>query len=319
MNQLPFEKLKREVLVKREEKGEFGENPEERSLKKLLDYGIVIINKPKGPTSHQTSAFVQKILNIKKSGHSGTLDPAVTGVLPVTLGKGTKVVTALINAGKEYVALMHLHDQHKLTDIKKIFKKMTGKIKQLPPVKSAIKRQWRYRTIYYVDLIEVEEQDILFRIGCEAGTYIRKYIHDFGQNIGSGAHMQQLVRTKAGPFNDNDMITLQDLTDAYHYATKDGDEQKLREIIKPIETAVEYFPKIWISDSAILSVLNGVDLKIPGIVKLNSDIEPDQKVAIMSLKNELIAFGDAKLTSKKIFDGDKGVAVEITRVLYPRD
>ncbi|MBW2997916.1 RNA-guided pseudouridylation complex pseudouridine synthase subunit Cbf5, partial [Candidatus Woesearchaeota archaeon] len=141
MNQLPFEKIKREILIKREEEGEFGINPEERSLNKLLDYGIININKPKGPTSHQTSAFVQKILGIKKSGHSGTLDPAVTGVLPVALGKGTKVVTALINAGKEYVALMHLHDLHKTSDIKKVFKKMTGKIKQLPPVKSAIKRQ----------------------------------------------------------------------------------------------------------------------------------------------------------------------------------
>jgi len=316
MNKLPFEKKHYEILIKREELGTFGTDPNERSVVDLLSYGIVNINKPKGPTSHQVSSYVQKILGIKKSGHSGTLDPAVTGCLPVALGKATKAIDVIITAGKEYVALMHLHNSLTNKELKSVFKKMTGKIKQLPPIKSAIKRQWRYRKVYYIDILEVEDQDVLFRIGCEAGTYIRKYIHDFGQISGAGAHMQQLVRTKAGPFNDSEWVTLQELSDAFFYYKEQNNDSLIRTYIKPIEIIVSSMPRIWISDSAISSILNGADLNIPGIVKLTEGIEPDQKVAIMSLKGELLAFGIAQITSKKIFEQEKGFAVKINKVLY---
>lgn len=315
MNKLPFEKKEFKILVKREELAEFGVKPEERTVKDLLNYGIVNINKPKGPTSHQVSAYVQKILHIKKSGHSGTLDPAVTGCLPVAIGKGTRAVEAIINAGKEYLTLMHLHDGLTKKDIKVTFKKMTGKIKQLPPIKSAIKRQWRYRKVYYIEILEIDKQDVLFKIGCEAGTYIRKYCHDFGQISKAGAHMQQLIRTKAGPFTEENMVTLQDLTDAFHYY-KEGNEELIRKYIQPIEAAIVHMPKVWVSDTAISSLLNGIDLKIPGILKLTDGIEPDQQVAILTLKNELLAFGTSKLTSKKMMEQEKGLAVEINKVMY---
>lgn len=316
MNQLPFEKKEFKIIEKRKEEAEFGINPEKRSVKDLINYGIVVINKPKGPTSHQVSAYVQKILHISKSGHSGTLDPAVTGCLPVALGKGTRAVEAIINAGKEYLTLMHLHDGLTKKEIKSTFKKMTGKIKQLPPIKSAIKRQWRYRKVYYIDILEIDGQDVLFKIGCEAGTYIRKYCHDFGQISKAGAHMQQLIRTKAGPFNENDWCTLQDLTDAYHYYEKEDNEELIRKCIQPIENIIKYIPKVWVSDTAVSSLLNGIDLKVPGIVKLTDGIEPDQQIAVMTLKNELLAFGIAKLNSKKMLDQEKGLAVDINKVMY---
>jgi len=312
---LPSEKIERQVLIKREEEGVFGKKPEERTVEELLDYGLINVDKPKGPTSHQVSAFVQKILKIKKSGHSGTLDPAVTGCLPVALGKGTRAIQLLTNAGKEYVALMHLHDEFSSKEVKTIFKRMTGNIKQLPPVKCAIKRQWRYRKVYYIQIIEMDHQDILFRIGCEAGTYIRKYIHDFGQFLDSGAHMQQLRRTKVGHIHEDSLVTLQDLSDAYHYF-KEGDDSKIKKILMPIERALKHIPKIWISDNCIPSILNGVDLKIPGISRLNEGIEPDQQVAIMSLNDELIALGTAKIASNKMMKEDKGLAVNINNVLY---
>jgi len=316
MKQLPFEKKELKILVKREEPAEFGVIPEERSVKDLINYGIVNINKPKGPTSHQVSAYVQKILHITKSGHSGTLDPAVTGCLPVALAKGTRAVEAIINAGKEYLTLMHLHDGLTKKEIKETFKKMTGKIKQLPPIKSAIKRQWRYRKVYYIDLLEIDKQDVLFKIGCEAGTYIRKYCHDFGQISKAGGHMQQLIRTKAGPFNEDTWVTLQELTDAYHYYEKDGNEEPIRKCVQPIENLVKHMHKVWVSDTAVSSLLNGIDLKIPGIVKLTDQIEPDQQIAVMTMKNELLTFGVAKLTSKKIMEQEKGLAVEINKVMY---
>ena len=217
MGDLPFEKTEKQILIRSESIGEIGLAQNERSAEQLLDHGIVIIDKPSGPSSHEVSSFVQKIIKIDKAGHTGTLDPGVTGVLPVALGKGTKIVQALLNSGKEYIALMHLHDEVTPRQLKDAFKKFKGKIKQFPPQKSAVKRRWRYRSVYYVEVLEVDGRDVLFKIGCEAGTYIRKYIHDMGEHLGVGAHMQELRRTKAGPFSDRDMVTLQDLSDAFHY------------------------------------------------------------------------------------------------------
>ena len=313
--ELPLENIERDVLVRTKEVGKFGIKPEERSVEKRIKYSIINIDKPKGPTSHQVSAFVQKILGITKSGHSGTLDPGVTGCLPIALDKATRIVQTLLPAGKEYVALMHLHDELSERKIRQTFKKMTGKIMQLPPIKSAIKRQLRPRTIYYIEILEIKGQDVLFRIGCEAGTYIRKYIHDFGQKAGTGAHMQQLRRTKVGNFNESTLVSLQDLADALHYY-KEGKNAKLKNMLQPIEYAVRHMHKVWVSDSAVSSLISGSDLNIPGIVNLTDKIEPDQKIALLTLKGELIALGIAKLTSKKMLENEKGLAVNVNKVFY---
>ena len=315
-NVLPFEKKERAILVKKlaETSPKYGCDPSSRPVKELLDYGVVNIDKPKGPTSHEVSAFVQKILKIKKSGHSGTLDPIVTGVLAVAIGRATRVVQSLLTAGKEYVGVMHMHKEIPLDDIKKVISShFTGKIKQLPPIKSAIKRQLRERSIYYFDILEIDGQDVLFRTGVEAGTYIRKLCHDIGQKVGCGAHMAELRRTKAGPFNESSLITLHDLTDAFYYYNQ-GNEKFLRECIQPIENAVKHLPKIWVLDTTIGTIVHGVNLKVPGVSKLNTGINTDDTVAVMSLKNELVAVGVAKMGSNSIMKKDKGVAVRIEKV-----
>jgi H/ACA ribonucleoprotein complex subunit 4 len=265
---------------------------------------------------------VQKILNIKKAGHSGTLDPKVTGVLPVAVGRATRIVHDLLTAGKEYIALMKLHQDVDEDKIRKVFSEMTGKIKQMPPVKSAVKRDWRYRKVYYTKIIDIREREILFLIGSQAGTYIRKWIHDLGEKIG-GAHMIQLRRTKAGPFNETTLCTLQDLTDAFHYYIKEGKEEMIREVILPIEKGVEHLPKIWVFDSTVGSLCHGANLNIPGISKLESDIEVNSPVAVTTLKNELVCIGKAKATSAEILKKKKGLAVSTDRVfmeigVYPK-
>ncbi|MCH8003639.1 MAG: hypothetical protein IH934_03320 [Nanoarchaeota archaeon] len=174
---LPFETIKRKILMKKEAKtnNKLGCKPEERKTDEIINYGIVNINKPQGPTSHQVSAYVQKILNIKKSGHSGTLDPHVHGLLPVALGRATRIVQTLLKSGKEYIGIMHLHKDVGETKLKETIKRnFTGKIKQIPPLKSSVKRVKREREIYYFDILEKDDKDVLFIVGCEAGTYIRK-------------------------------------------------------------------------------------------------------------------------------------------------
>ena len=314
---LPFEKIKREILVKKEAKTDenLGCRPEERKTEEIIGYGVININKPQGPTSHQVSDYVQKILNITKAGHSGTLDPNVTGVLPVALGRATRIVQGLLTSAKEYVGIMHLHkdvDENKLKEtIKKYF---IGKIKQIPPLKSSVKRVERTREIYYFEILEKEEKDALFIVGCQAGTYIRKLIHDLGQKLKTGAHMLELRRTKAGPFSEETLFTLQDLTDAYYFYKNESNDKFLRKIIQPMENAIKHLPKIWVFDTTVDTLCHGADLNIPGISKLNGQIVKEDIVAIMTLKSELVALGKAKATSEEIMEKEKGFAVKTDKV-----
>lgn len=324
-SRLPFETVKKEVLVRRQAKTEpkFGIEPAKRKTDDLINYGVVNIDKPKGPTSHQVSAYVQKILGINKSGHSGTLDPNVTGVLPVALGDGTKVVQALLSAGKEYIAIMHIHKALDAEKVIGIFKKFTGEIKQLPPIKSSVKRQWRSRRIYYLELLELKEKDVLFRVGCEAGTYIRKLCNDMGVALGTGAHMSELRRTKAGPFDESTLVTMQELADALHYYREDGNERYLRKVILPVEQAVEHLQKVWVLDTAVNTLCHGASLKVPGVSMLDSTIKENDLVAVMTLKDELVALGAARMDSNAIMKSGRGIAVGVRRVfmkpgIYPR-
>lgn len=323
MNELPIKKNNNEIIIRKEAISsiKFGTNPEERSIKDLFNFGIININKPKGPTSHQVSSYVQKILGIDKSGHSGTLDPKVTGVLPVAIGKATRIVNYLLSAGKEYVCLMHLHNDYPEYEIRKIMSTFVGQIEQLPPIKSAVKRQLRQRKIYYISINEIKGREVLFTVGCQAGTYIRKLCFDIGKKLGSGAHMSQLIRTKAGPFQLDNTWTLQDLSDSFFYYNN-GNEKFIKKIILPIEEAVAHLPKIWVFDTTVDTLTHGADLSVPGISKFNSDIDEGDIVAIMTLKNELICIGTSKMNSEALL-GEKGKAVKTEKVfmesgIYPR-
>lgn len=323
--ELPFENQDRKLLVRKEAETstKFGFSPLLRSVDELIEFGVVNIDKPKGPTSHQVSAYVQQILGLKKAGHSGTLDPKVTGVLPVALGSATRIVQALLVAGKEYVCLMHLHKPLPEDKIMNVLNSFIGKIKQLPPVKSAIKRQVRERKIYYLDVIEIGEQDVLFRVGCQAGTYIRKLCHDIGQSLGVGAHMQELRRTKAGPFDESSLVSMYDLKDAFVFWEKEGNENLIRKAILPVESAVSHLPKVFVIDTAVDTLCHGADLKVPGIASVESDIKEGDLVAVMTLKHELIAIGNSRMISKDMIREKRGVAVRIDKVfmrtgVYPK-
>jgi len=324
MNKLPYETITRNVLVKKEAATDekYGCIPEHRSTEEIIQYGIINVNKPRGPTSHEVSAFVQRILHINKSGHSGTLDPKVTGCLPIALGRATKIVQALLLTGKEYVTVMHLHTKVDSHAIHTACHEFVGKIRQLPPLKSSVKRVMRTREIYYIEILEIYDQDVLFRVGCEAGTYIRKLCHDIGLKLGIGAHMAELIRTRVGPFSTDTYFSLQDITDAFYYWNTKKQDEKLRKIIQPVEHAIVHLPKIWVFDSAINSLCHGHSLAVPGISKYESEIKKNDIVAVLSLKHELICLGSAQMSSEEM-SSPKGIAVKTDRVFmlpetYPR-
>ncbi|MFH1403743.1 MAG: RNA-guided pseudouridylation complex pseudouridine synthase subunit Cbf5 [Candidatus Altiarchaeota archaeon] len=315
----------KKILVKSEEESnpEYGRIPEERPIEEYIRKGIANIDKPSGPTSHQVSAWVKDIFGFKRSGHSGTLDPKVTGVLPVALEDSTRVLQALLLSSKEYVCLMKLHSDVNSSELKKMLSYFQGELYQKPPLKSSVKRELRKRTVYSIKLLEREEVNVLFSVECEAGTYIRKLCHDIGLMLGVGAHMQELRRTKAGPFTEDTIVTLHDLRDAYQYYVEDGSEDKLRQVVQPMEAGVRHLKRIWVKDSAVDAVCHGASLNSPGVSKLEEDISPGEVVALMTLKQELIALAKAKKTSLDIMESPKGeVAAPGTVVMktdiYPR-
>lgn len=314
-----------ETLYKSKDKtsSRYGKKPEERNLQELLQRGIVNIDKPRGPTSHEVTSWVKKILEINKAGHSGTLDPNVSGVLPVTLGKATKLVKLLMISDKEYICTLHLQRNVPEKEIFTMLKEYQGILYQKPPVKSAVKRRVRTRKVHYINPIEIDGKDVLMKVGCEAGTYIRKLCYDIGLSLGCGASMEELRRTKTGIFQEGSTILLQDLVDAKVFSIEDHNEDILKRNIAPYEVVLEPLKKIWIKDTAVEAISQGSMLMVPGVSKLNSEISKGDTVAVMTLKNEAVSISKAEMNSNEIMKKDKGVVAKSLTVLmdqgvYPR-
>ena len=324
MGKLPSE-VKRKLVTrdKASTDPDFGKIPEERSLEEYIKYGMINLDKPSGPTSHEVVFWVKDILGLKRAGQGGTLDPKVTGVLPVALEESTKIARAFLLAGKEYVCLMRLHDDANKNRIKRVLEEFTGEIYQRPPVKSAVKRQLRTRTIYYMNLLEVDGRDVLFKVGCEAGTYIRKLCYDLGEIVGCGAQMLELRRTKNGSFTEENAVTLHDVIDAYAFFKENGTDKYLKEAILPAERAIDFLPKVIVRDGAADAVCHGADLAVPGISKLDTDINVGDLTAMFTLKEELIGLGKAVMDTKTMLIEDSGISINTKRVImkpgtYPR-
>jgi H/ACA ribonucleoprotein complex subunit 4 len=297
----------------------YGCEPEKRSIQSLLDYGVINLDKPSGPTSHEVVSWVRKILNISNAGHGGTLDPKVTGILPCALGNATRALSALLNAGKEYIGVMYLHAPEKKQRIEKIFKLFTGKIYQRPPLKSSVVRRLRIREIYYSKVIEVDNNHILFRIGCEAGTYVRKFCFDLGEALCSGAHMLELRRTRVGNFKETDnLISLQNLKDAYTIYQLEGNDYYLRKIVFPMERIVSHLPKIYVRDTAVDALCHGADLASAGICYIDARIKKNMLVAFMTLKKELIGLGTALKDAMEMFKAKSGILAKTNKIFMQR-
>ncbi len=213
---------------------------------------------------------------------------------------------------KEYVGVMHLHKEVSRESLEKVVKSFVGKIKQTPPKKSAVARHEREREIFSFDITEIEEKDVLFRTRTEAGTYIRKLCHDIGQRLGTGAHMAELRRVKAGQFDEENSHSLVEIKDFFELAK--SDEERFRKILMPIEDAIQHAEKIYMRNSAIPTIIKGAPLYVGGVV--NSDeFVAGENVAMISEEGKLIAIGIAKMDSEEISKRKKGVAVRTDRII----
>jgi len=301
----------------------WGKRPSDRSVGELLQAGVIAMDKPSGPTSHQVTAWVRDILHVKKIGHGGTLDPNVSGVLPLCLGKAVRLTDLVLSSDKEYVCLMRLHRDRPEDKVRNVIKRFVGKIYQFPPVRSAVKRQLRIRTISEIEVIEVSGRDILFRAACDAGTYIRTLCTDIGEALGCGANLIELRRTRSGSMNEKLAATMFDIKDSYVFWQQNGREEWIRSILMPIEVLVQPLPKIIVKASAVDAICHGSDLNIQGIHMIDDEIRKNALAALMTARGELVAIGTMVMSSQKIMAASQGKAVKVERVImdaghYPR-
>src|SRR2546425_8537367 len=253
-----------------------------------------------------------------RSLSSGWRNPMVTGVLPLALEDATKIIQVFLLTGKEYVCLMTLHDSVPTTKLLSAMEEFVGEIYQKPPLRAAVKREVRKRRVYYIKDIEIDDRLVLFRVGCQAGTYIRKLVSDMGEVLGVGAHMRELRRTRAGSFTDEESLSLYDLMELSEAKTEER-EMLARRMVKPMESAFEYVPRVYIRDSTVSSICHGAELAVPGIVRLSEGIVPKMPIALFTLKDELVALSKALMSSEQMMKEDHGLAAKTVRVIMPAE
>jgi H/ACA ribonucleoprotein complex subunit 4 len=313
------------MLVREKSPASFkwGKVPNKRTLDELLQASVINLDKPQGPTSHQVAAWVRDIFGVEKVGHGGTLDPKVSGVLPISLGKATRAMDLVLQSDKEYVCVMRLHRDVEEKKLRSVIDTFVGEIYQMPPVRAAVKRQLRKRRVHFIDVIEIKGRDVLFRARTDAGTYIRTLCVDIGDALGIGAHMEALRRTRSGSMHENDSVTLQDVMDAYVFWKEDGDESSLRKMLMPLEVLLEPLAKVVLKGTAVDAICHGADLAAVGVQEVDSRVERKQLVALVTDKGEGVGLGIAEMGAVQMVEAKEGLAALTTRVFmepgtYPK-
>ncbi|XP_075511403.1 LOW QUALITY PROTEIN: H/ACA ribonucleoprotein complex subunit 4-like [Primulina tabacum] len=300
-----------------------GYSPLKRPLPEYIKYGIINLDKPANPSSHEVVAWIKRILRVEKTGHSGTLDPKVTGNLIVCIDRATRLVKSQQGAGKEYVCIARLHSKvPEVAKVARALETLTGAVFQRPPLISAVKRQLRIRTIYESKLLEYDADRhlVVFWISCEAGTYVRTMCVHLGLLLGVGAHMQELRRVRSGILGEKDnMVTMHDVMDGQWVYDNYRDESYLRRVIMPLEVVLTSYKRIVVKDSAVNAICYGAKLMIPGLLRFENDIEVGEELVLMTTKGEAIALGIAEMTTAVMATCDHGTVAKIKRVVMDRD
>ncbi|KHJ43520.1 putative rRNA pseudouridine synthase [Trichuris suis] len=303
---------------------EAGCSPLNRPIKEHISTGFLNLDKPVNPSSHEVVAWIKRILRVPKTGHSGTLDPKVSGCLIVCIDRATRLAKSQQNAGKEYVCIFKLHGiVEKKKRVVQALEQLTGSLFQRPPLISAVKRQLRIRTVYENKLLEFDsdKQIGIFRVKCEAGTYIRTLCVHLGLVLGVGGVMLELRRTRSGITSEEveGLVSMFDVLDAQWLYDNTGDESYLRKIIMPLEALLVQHKRIIMKDSAVNAICYGAKILLPGVLRFEDGIELNSEIVIVTTKGEAVCLAIALMTTATMLTCDHGVVAKIKRVIMERD
>jgi H/ACA ribonucleoprotein complex subunit 4 len=280
---------------------------------RIRNGAFVLIDKPRGPTSHQVTAWVRDLLGVPRAGHAGTLDPHVSGLLWIGVGPALKLLPLMLAFPKRYVAAVALHADAPPRAVDRVLAEFRGPIYQTPPVRSAVKRERRVRTIHRLDLVEREGLLLLLDITADSGTYVRTLAVDLGDALGTGAHLAELRRVATGPFREERAISMHALADAAATA-RSGDGSALAGYLHPLDEVWREFPPVVIKDSAVGAIAHGADLASGGILSMPRAFGRGAHVVLVTRRGELVALGVALRGSGEIPKTRHGWVVDATRV-----
>jgi len=297
----------------------FGSLPLNRSLDELLDSGILLVKKPRGPTSHQLTAWIREILGIKKIGHGGTLDPMATGLLTILCGRATRLTDIILKGDKRYISVIRFGKDIELTDVEEILKNLSGEIYNVPPKESAVKVQVRTRIIKSLKLIDYDQSARIaaIEISCVAGTYIRTLTRDIGLLLNTSCEMLELHRDQTSIFDETMACDMHQLKDAIFLWKEHNDERGLIKLLTPIESILGEIPSITVKDGAVAAMTHGAPLAKPGIISSSSEFKSGSIIVIKSLKGEAVALAETLVDFDKLMSMKNGHVAIAKSVLMP--
>ena len=268
----------------------------------ILKNGFIILDKPRGPSSHEITAYLKKLMKLKRCGNAGTLDPQVSGVMIIGINKATRLLQYVVGKEKTYVGVMKTKNfPNNLQEVQKEFDKFVGLISQTPPKQSAVAKRKRKRQIFYFNALELEGRHILFEAKVEAGTYIRNLCIDAGKAFGGG-RMVELRRTAVGKFGEEQCVRLPRLADAVWECKNNGSSRSADSLIKPCEDIL-MLTRVYIKNSAEEKVCRGAPLAFPGVASFEANFKKGENLALFGTEGKLIGVASAALDSSEIGDG----------------
>ena len=297
----------------------FGGPQSKRSLDELLNSGILLVKKPRGPTSHQLTAWVREILGIKKIGHGGTLDPMATGLLTILCGRATRLTDIILKGDKRYISVIRFGRDIDSKELEVILSNLSGEIYNVPPKESAVKVQVRTRIIKSLNLIDYDQsaRTAVIEISCVAGTYIRTLTRDIGLLLDTSCEMLELHRDRTSIFDETMACDMHQLKDAIFLWKEHNDERGLIKLLTPIESILGKIPSITVKDGAVAAMTHGAPLAKPGIVSSSTEFKSGSTVVIKSLKGEAVALAETLVDFDKLMSMKNGHAAIAKSVLMP--
>ncbi len=300
-----------------------GTLPDERTVEQRLAGGFILLDKPAGPTSHQVAAWARDLFGLERLGHGGTLDPFATGVLPLMAGKAMKVTKKILNHKKSYICVFRFAQEVTDEDLQAAMVRLTGRVYNVPPEVSAVKVQVRTRKIFAFEQLDRAGNDMIARVHCEAGTYIRTMARDLGLLLNMKVQLKELRRDMSGVFTLDDCVTLQELADAVWLWKECDRPEALIRVIHPIEKLLLDLPSATVKDSAAAALAHGAPLLRPGLVNIAAGVASGKEIYVQTLKNEAVGVVTLTANTDDIASMTEGEVARPSMVLmdgdlYPR-